>query len=188
MNEWLSKYETKAEPERQRQLTGDFIVGGHDWNKERETCHSHSKDIIWAKQLFKSSSVFQDIQYKTRKNPYNLGFIIIGWKLISDLSTTNIFQKAPGSEKKNDYKIKWLNNHWVLNVCVEACRPPTGRLGAVGVLNGQFELLDEVCPVQSPLLPDVQQPLHGLLTAPICLPTDQGFPREFTSSREHNQV
>lgn len=37
--------------------------------------------------------------------------------------------------------------------------------GTVRVLDSQFELLDEVCTVEVSLLPDVQQPLHLLLTA-----------------------
>jgi len=72
--------------------------------------------------------------------------------------------------------IERLNNYL-------ACRPPTSRLRAVGVLYGQLELLDEVCAVQSPLLPDVEQPLHGFLTAPFCLPADRVCPREVKQNR-----
>lgn len=42
--------------------------------------------------------------------------------------------------------------------------------GAVGVLDGQFELLDKIGTVETALLPDVQQPLHVLPAALICFP------------------
>lgn len=40
------------------------------------------------------------------------------------------------------------------------------RFGAVGILNGQFELLNEVCPVYTTLLPNIEQSLH-VLFAPL---------------------
>lgn len=44
----------------------------------------------------------------------------------------------------------------------------TWRSGAVWVFDCQFELLNEVVSVETPLLPDVQQSLHVLFTVFIC--------------------
>lgn len=52
----------------------------------------------------------------------------------------------------------------------------TWRPGAVRIFYGQFELLNEVGSVETPLLPDVQQSLHVLFTALIC----------FTAGRQGN--
>lgn len=41
--------------------------------------------------------------------------------------------------------------------------------GTVRVLDSQFELLDEVWTVEVTLLPDIQQPLHVLLTTVISI-------------------
>lgn len=56
-----------------------------------------------------------------------------------------------------------------LSVCQsKVCEPTCSfAFGAVGVLDGQLELLDEIGAIQTALLPDVQQSLHVLLAALI---------------------
>lgn len=52
------------------------------------------------------------------------------------------------------------------------CEPTCSFVsGAVGVLDGQFELLDEISAVETALLPDVQESLHVFPAVLICFST-----------------
>lgn len=66
----------------------------------------------------------------------------------------------------------------------------TWRSGAVGVFDGQFELLNEVGSVEAPLLPDVQQSLHVLFTVLICITAgreDESSRRTARSKQQFNR-
>lgn len=58
-------------------------------------------------------------------------------------------------------------------------------LGAVGVFHRQFELLDELTAIHTPLLPDVQQSFQGLLAALVCFSV-QRLGNHYTSADQHS--
>lgn len=58
-------------------------------------------------------------------------------------------------------------------------------LGAVGVFHRQFELLDELAAIHTPLLPDVQQSFQGLLAALICFSV-QRLGNHYSSADQHS--
>ena len=84
---------------------------------------------------------------------------------IRSTGNTLVTERVQFSQHRTAKQLKLLSSRHV-----SVSLSPTCRLGAVGVLDGQLQLLDEVGPVEGPLLPDVEEALHRPLTAIICFP------------------